>query len=65
MLSQLVGSIEVFLKYGPWGIVALMLILNYMERRQHLKVVVDNIVILSELKILLQGLIWRINGKEE
>jgi len=65
MLNSIVNSIEVFLKYGPWGIVALMLLLNYMERRQNLKVVIDNVIILNELKVLLQGLVWRLNGDKK
>jgi len=58
-MIKIVESIEIFIKYGPIGIIALMLILNYFERKSFMKVTIDSLALMNELKILLQEFLWK------
>jgi len=61
-MKMIIEHIEVFLKYGPLGVLTLVLILDYLKSRQQLKIQIDNVIVMQELKFLVQELILRLGG---
>ena len=59
-MNMIIEHIEVFLEYGSLGVHALVLILNYLKDRQQMKVQIDSIVVMQELKFILQELVLRV-----
>lgn len=58
-MDGIIKNIEVFLQYGPIGILALYMIITYFKERGYMKIMMDNILVMNEMKMLLQELVWK------
>ena len=63
-MDYVIKNIEIFLQYGPIGLLALYMIITFFERRSYLKVMLDSILVMNEIKMLLQEMVWHKDDKE-
>ena len=63
-MHMIVDNIEVFLRYGPIGVLALYIILDYFKSRAQMRLEVDHIAVMKELSFLLQELMHRLGNLE-